>query len=303
MNYKNIIKSRAVRVQIMRALSFAPDRWMLKLQYRIKTGHKLDLKHPKRFTEKLQWYKLNYRDPLMALCVDKYAVREYVKSVGLEQILNPIYGVFESPEQVKWEELPQQFVAKDTLGGGGNDVLICKDKSRLDKDAFYQILARWIQPVKGKHPGREWVYDNAKHRILIEKYIPSDPATGGLIDYKFFCFQGKAEYLYVIADRKVGEKAGFGIFTPDFKQLPYERADERPLERIIEQPDNYREMLSVAEKLAKPFPHARIDLYDQDGRILFGEITFFDGSGYMTFKPDGFDLIMGEKFIIGEETR
>lgn len=298
MNYKNIIKSRAVRIQIMRTLSFVPDRWMLKLQYRIKTGHKLNLKHPKRYTEKLQWYKLNYRDPLMAQCVDKYAVREYVKSVGLEQILNPIYGVFESPEQVKWEELPQQFVAKDTLGGGGNDVLICKDKGCLDKDAFYQTLARWVQPVKGKHPGREWVYDNAKHRILIEKYIPSDPATGGLIDYKFFCFQGKAEYLYVIADRKVGEKAGVGIFTPDFKQLPYERADERPLQRKIEQPGNYREMLSVAERLAKPFPHARIDLYDQDGKILFGEITFFDGSGYMTFKPGEFDLIMGEKFLL-----
>ena len=153
MNYKNLIKSRSLRIKLMRILSFLPDTWVVKLQYRVKTGRKLNLKTPQRYTEKLQWYKLNYRDPLMAKCVDKYAVRDYVKSVGLEQILNPIYGVFESPEQIVWEKLPQQFVAKDTLGGGGNDVLICKDKNSLDKDAFYQILARWVRPVEGKHSG------------------------------------------------------------------------------------------------------------------------------------------------------
>lgn len=101
---------------MMRAMSFVPDRWMVKLQYWIKTGRRLDLKDPKRYTEKLQWYKLHYRDPLMAQCADKYAVRDYVKSVGLEGILNTVYGVFDSPEEIDWEKLPRQFVAKDTLG-------------------------------------------------------------------------------------------------------------------------------------------------------------------------------------------
>ncbi|WP_373209372.1 ATP-grasp fold amidoligase family protein [Allofournierella massiliensis] len=296
MDYKKLIKSRTVRIKLMRILSFVPDAWMVQLQYRLKTGRKLNLKNPQRYTEKLQWYKLNYRDPLMAKCVDKYEVREYVKQVGLENILNPIYGVYSSPEEVDWDQLPDQFVAKDTLGGGGNDVLICKDKSKLNKAEFYEFLARWTQPVKGKHPGREWVYDNAKHRILIEKYIPSSPQDGGLIDYKFFCFSGKAKFLYVIADRDLGNGAGLGIFDKEFSRLPYERADERPLKRDIQRPINYEQMIECAEKLAKPFPHARIDLYNQNGCIVFGEITFFDGSGYMKFEPDGFDEMMGKKF-------
>lgn len=302
MDYKKLIKSRALRIQLMRALSFIPDSAMVRWQYKIKTGRSLNLKNPKRYTEKLQWYKLNVKDPLMAQCVDKYDVRDYVKSVGLGHILNPVIGVYESAQQVDWESLPQQFVAKDTLGGGGNDVLICKDKSKLDKKLFYETLSKWTMPVHGKHPGREWVYDSKKHRILIEEYIPSEEEKGGLIDYKFFCFQGKAEYLYVIADRKLGKGAGLGIFTADFQPLPYERADEQPLQRSITPPENYAEMLSYAQMLANPFLHARIDLYNQDGKIIFGEITFFDGSGYMTFRPDEFDFIMGEKFQLTKET-
>ncbi len=298
MDYTKLIKSRTVRIKLMRILSFVPDAWMVKLQYRLKTGRKLNLKNPQRYTEKLQWYKLNYRDPLMAKCVDKYEVREYVKQVGLENILNPIYGVYNSPEEVGWDQLPDQFVAKDTLGGGGNDVLICKDKSKLNKAEFYELLARWAQPVKGKHPGREWVYDNAKHRILIEKYIPSNPQEGGLIDYKFFCFSGKAKFLYVIADRDLGKGAGLGIYDIQFNRLPFERADERPLKREMDQPKSYEKMIEYAEILAAPFPHARIDFYCQDGTILFGEITFFDGSGYMTFRPDEFDFQMGNCFCI-----
>lgn len=298
MNYKKLIKSRTVRIKMMRILSFVPDAWMVKVQYRLKTGRKLNLKNPQRYTEKLQWYKLNYRDPLMAKCVDKYEVREYVKQVGLENILNPIYGVYNSPEEVDWNQLPDQFVAKDTLGGGGNDVLICKDKSKLNKADFYELLARWTQPVKGKHPGREWVYDNAKHRILIEKYIPSNPQEGGLIDYKFFCFSGKTKFLYVIADRDLGKGAGLGIYDVQFNRLPFERVDERPLKRDINQPKSYEKMIEYAETLAAPFLHARIDFYCQDETILFGEITFFDGSGYMTFRPDEFDFQMGNCFCV-----
>ena len=296
--YKRLIQNRAVRVKIMRLLSFIPDGWMIRVQYRIKTGRWPNLREPHRYTEKLQWYKLNYRDPLMAQCADKYAVRDYVKQAGLAHILNPIYGIYERPEQVDWDTLPQQFVAKDTLGGGGNDILICRDKSALDKNRFYATLARWVEPVQGKHPGREWVYDNARHRILIEAYIPSDPEKGGLIDYKFFCFAGKAEYLYVIADRSVGSDAKLGIFTKSFERLPYERMDEKPLNRNIPRPKNYSDMLAYAQRLAAPFPHARIDLYDQDEIIRFGEITFFDGSGYMTFFPDQFDNELGEKFLL-----
>lgn len=280
----------------MRIFSFVPDKWMVKIQYRLKTGRKLNLKDPKRYTEKLQWYKLYYRNPLMPICVDKYKVRQYVKNRGYGYILNTLIGVYDSVEEINFEELPDQFVIKDTLGGGGNSVIICRDKKKLDLDAVKSSIRKWLEPTKGKHPGREWFYDNSTNRIVIEAYIDSDVSSGGLIDYKFFCFDGKVAYVYGIADRVPGQKAGFGIFDESFDLLPYERADEKPLSRALKKPDNYDEMIRCAEKLSSGFPHARIDLYDQDEKILFGEITFCDGSGYMTFKPDEFDYLMGEAF-------
>ncbi|MCM1262994.1 MAG: carbonic anhydrase [Butyrivibrio sp.] len=299
MDYKKLIKSRKTRVRIMQALSFVPDSIMVKMQYKLKTGHRLNLKNPERFTEKLQWYKLYYRNELMAQCADKYEVRKYVEQCGLGSILNKLYGVYDSPKKIDFNKLPKSFVIKDTLGGGGNAVILVEDKSKIDEAAVRRQMAEWVnEPVHEKHPGREWVYDGKKHRIIIEELIPSNPETGGLIDYKFFCFNGKAEYLYVIADRKVGDKAGFGIFDADYNRLNVIRADEKPLTRKINKPKNYDELKQAAEILAKPFPEVRIDFYNEGNQIRFGEITFFDGSGYMTFEPDEFDYIFGEKFDI-----
>ena len=301
MNYKKIIRSRTLRIKLMYMLSFIPDRIMIKIQYRIKTGRRLDLKRPKRFTEKLQWYKLNVRDSLMIQCVDKYEVREYVKKCGLENILVPILGIYEKVEQIDFSKLPQQFVLKDTLGGGGTSVIICSNKEFLNVEEVKKTLCSWIETKKGKHPGREWVYDQKKSRILIEEYIPSDKNEGGLIDYKFFCFNGKVEFVYGIADRDMGKGAGLAIYDRDFNRLPYVRSDEKPLARIITKPENYYEMVKCAEILSSKFLHARIDLYDQKGIIRFGEITFFDGSGYMRFEPDEFDFILGEAFQMCKE--
>lgn len=297
-DYKEIIKSRSIRLKILQMLSIIPDKPMIKLQYRIKTGNKLNLKNPKRFTEKLQWYKLYYRDPLMIQCVDKYDVREYVKSKGLEDILIPCYGVFDSADDINWEELPNQFVMKDTLGSGGNTVIIVKDKSTVNLNDLKEKAKQWTL-IDAHRPdgGREWpYYSGKKHRIIIEKYIDSDEKNGGLIDYKFFCFDGKAAYMYVIADRELGNGAGMGIYDSSFNQLNVTRMDEKILKRFIEKPSNFGQLKSVAEKLSDKFPEARIDLYDCDGIIMFGEITFFDGSGYMKYDPDEFDFELGDAF-------
>ena len=296
--YKRIIKSRNVRVKIMRLLSFIPDKTMIKIQYRIKTGRKLNLKNPKRYSEKLQLYKLNYRDPLMQMCVDKYEVREYVKKCGYNEILNPLIGIYSRPEDINFEALPDKFVIKDTLGGGGNEVIICTDKNSFDIESAKKELLKWIKNKKGKNAGREWVYDKGKSRIIIEEYIQSDFDNGGLIDYKFFCFDGKVYYVYGMAGRNLGQKVQIGIFDRDFNLLPYQRLGEEKLSVDIEKPVNYDEMIKCAEVLSKKFPHARIDLYNQNGKIIFGEITFFNASGYMSFKPDEFDFILGEKFNI-----
>ncbi len=298
MNYKKFIKSRSLRIKIMRLLSFLPDKIIVSLQYRLKTKRKLNLEHPKRYTEKLQWYKLYYKDPLMGKCADKYEVRNYVVSKGCSNILVPILGIYNSAHDINFDTLPNSFVLKDTLGGGGNSVIIVKDKSKENFDKIRNQIQKWIKKTKGKHPGREWVYDNKQNRIIIEEYLESNENEGGLIDYKFFCFNGKVEYVYGIADRTLGSAIGLGIFDSNFNLLPYKRVDENSLARIIEKPKNYEQMVKYAEVLSKDFPHARIDLYNQKGKIYFGEITFFDGSGYMCFEPDDFDYIIGDKFLL-----
>lgn len=299
MDYKKLIKSRSVRLAILKCLRFVPDRPMIKLQYRIKTGRRLDLKNPRRFTEKLQWYKLFYKDPAMVQCVDKYDVRAYVQRKGLGHILNECYGVYDRVEDVDFQKLPRQFVLKDTLGSGGNSVIVVKDKSAMDLEAVKAQLQKWVsEDHRAKSGGREWpYYSGKKHRILAERLIDAE-AQGGPVEFKFFCFRGKAEYLYVLADRDLGNKASLGIFDRDYRRLPGRRMDEAPLERSIPKPENFDCMREMAEKLAEDFPHARIDFYNENEQIVFGEITFFDGSGYMKFEPDEFDFDMGEKFIL-----
>ena len=300
MDYKKTIKSRNFRLRILRFFSFIPDTTMVKIQYRIKTGRKLNLKKPTRFTEKLQWYKLNYKNPLMIRCVDKYDVREHVKSKGLEKILIPCFGVFNNPDEIDWDALPNQFVMKDTLGDGGASVIVVKDKRKENIGELKRRAAEWFAiPAHRKDCGREWPYYSGKnHRIIIEKYIEADPEKGGLIDYKFFCFDGRPTWMYVVVDREIGNGGGFGIFDMEFNKQDVIREDERPLSRNLEKPGTFELMKDISSKLSVDFPEARIDLYEVKGEVKFGEITFYDGSGYMTFKPDSFDTILGNDFTL-----
>lgn len=303
MNYKKIIKSRSLRQKILRIFSFIPDKTMLKMQYRIKTGHRLNLKNPKRFTEKLQWYKLYYRNPLMIQCVDKYDVREYVESKGLKDILIPCYGVYDTAEDIDWNALPDQFVMKDTLGGGGTSVFIVKDKRKEDLNKLKIQASKWIaKDSTKKGSGREWpYYSGKKHRIVIEKYIEPNDEKAGLVDYKFFCFHGKCEFLYVMGDRNVGENVKVSIFDRDFNKLPVHRVGDEEFIKA-KKPDNYEELVRIAEILAEDFPHVRVDLYDDNNVVHFGELTFYNASGYMIFEPDSFDFEIGDNFRLEKTT-
>lgn len=302
MDYKKIIKSRAIRIKIMQAMSFVPDKWMVSLQYKIKTGRKLNLKNPQRYTEKLQWYKMYYRDPVMKQCVDKYEVRKYVEECGLGSILNECYGVYSSPDEIDFGKLPDSFVLKDTLGGGGNSVILVPDKSKLNIEQVKQQMAQWVaESTSVKHPGREWVYDEMPHRIVAEKFISSNPETGGLIDYKFFCFGGRVACLYVMGNRENGLKVG--IYDRNFRKLDAYISYDEKMETEAQKPENFEEMCEIAEKLSAKFPHARIDLFDQNGVIAFGEITFFSGSGYTLFNPDEFDFQLGDFFQLPQNTK
>ena len=283
-------------MQLLDMLSFVPDEIMVKLQYRIKTGRKLNLKNPQRYTEKLQWYKLYYRDPLMAMCADKYEVRKYVKKLELGSILNECYGVFDRPEDVDFSKLPNQFVLKDTLGGGGNSVIICRDKSKADLDEYRRIMQEWVDTKCVPSGGREWVYYkyHKQHRIIAERFITTS-YIGGISDYKVICFNGKANIVVYDCDRFIGHKRNF--YSIDWKNLNVD-SDCQNCTEAIPLPPNYENMIKIAEKLSKKFPSVRVDLYNLEGKILFGELTFYPWSGYVSYKPDKFDYVLGKRFVL-----
>lgn len=299
MDYKKIFKKEKTRYAILNFFGFVPDNMMIKLQYLIKTGRKPDLRSPKRYSEKLQKYKLGFRNPLMAECVDKFSVRKYVEDCGYGEILNECYGVFDSFEDISWDNLPDEFVLKDTLGGGGRSMIPVSDKGRIDIQEAEKTVSSWIdKPLTCKSPGREWVYENRKHRIIAEKLL-SATDDGDLPDYKFFCFGGKVFCSYMMKNYTMNHSNGvLGFLDRDFRLLDVRRTDYLPMKNQPEKPKNYEKMIEIAEKLSSPFPHARVDLYNISGKIIFGEITFFTSSGYMKFEPDEFDFLLGEKFDI-----
>lgn len=296
MNYKRLITSRRLRIKILSMLSWVPDSLMVRFQYFIHTGHKLNFNNPVRFTEKLQLYKLQYRDPLMLRCTDKFEARKVVEELGLKDILIPIIGIYDNCNQIDFDSLPISFVAKATDGCGGNQVFICKNKNELDVQSFFDVIRHWLSAPKSKHAGREWAYsNNYPRRIIIEELISSD-SDSDLTDYKFFCFNGEVKMLYVVHDRRLGNSAKLGIYSQDFKKLDVYRNDELPSEINMPKPDNYERMIEISHLLSRRFPHVRIDLYNVNGKIYFGEFTFYDGSGYMSFNPDKYDSVLGSYF-------
>lgn len=209
MDYKKIIKNQKVRLKILSMLDFIPDILMLHIQYFIKFNRFLNLKNPKRFSEKIQWYKLYYRDPLMKICTDKYLVRDYVKSKGIGEILTELYGVYKKIEKIKFDDFPKQFVIKKTNGGGGNNVIICKDKNNINFNKVKNEIKNWLSNNKISS-GREWSYRNLTSKIIFEEYLKNKGnKKQGITDYKFFCFDGKPYYILICKDRHNVVKKGF----------------------------------------------------------------------------------------------
>ncbi len=278
----------------MNALRFLPDSVMLPIQYRLKLGRKLNTKSPERFTEKLQWYKMHYRNPIMHQCVDKYLVRDYVKTKGLEDILIPLIGKYDSLESINWDDLPNQFVIKTTHGGGGLNVIVCDDKNHLSMDEVISKLTFDNNPVKANSLGREWAYYGVRPGIVVEKLlINRDNPEAGVNDYKFFCYDGHAEYIVVDVDRYIGHKRNF--YDREWNNL-FVTSDCPAADREIPKPENLEEMISIAERLSEDFPYVRVDLYNVDGRVYFGELTFYPWSGYVQYTPDTADFLFGNSF-------
>lgn len=296
MNYKRIIKNQKTRFFILRFLKWLPSRLMLQLQYFVKLNRFLNLTNPKRFTEKIQHYKLYYRNETMLICTDKYLVRDFIRLRGQDNYLNNLLGVYKDASEIDFTNLPEKFVIKTTDGGGGENIYICRNKSKLD----VQLLINKVNGWRNKGIGNisyEWAYEGDRDSLIIIEDCLEDADTvdNSINDYKFFCFNGKVEYLVVDIDRYSGHKRNF--YNKDWLNLNIS-SDCPNADREIKKPENFDQMIVLAENLAKGFPFVRVDLYNIQGKVFFGEMTFYPWSGYVQFNPDEFDFTLGQKFYI-----
>lgn len=272
-------------------LTFLPDKLYLSLRYRCKMGHWIDWKNPKTFTEKIQWLKIHNRRPEYTRMVDKFAVKEYVAGIIGEEYIIPTLGVWNRPEEIDWESLPDQFVLKTTHGGGGGGVVICKDKKTFDKEKAIKKLTESLNSDIYKS-FREWPYKDVPKRIIAEKFMAPEksPAPKDLLDFKFFCFKGEPKFLYV----SDSPSHSLAFLNTDWTLTDFGRDDYHPLNNIPEKPENLEEMLAIARKLSAGIPHVRVDLYNIDKHIYFGELTLYTGSGYIPFNPKEYDGKLGD---------
>lgn len=264
------------------------DRLYLKILYRNRMHKLLNLDNPQTYNEKLQWLKLYDRNPLYTTLVDKYAVKLYVaEKIGAEHVI-PTLGVWDRFEDIDFDALPEQFVLKCTHDSGG--LVICRDKSEFDREKARNIMNHGLHR-KYYLNTREWPYKNVKPRIIAEQYM-EDESGYELKDYKFFVFDGTMRAMFIATDRTAKTETCFDFFDRDFKHLPFTNGHPNAA-HALKKPENYEQMIALAEQLGKGLPQARIDLYNIRGEIYFGEITFFHWSGFKPFVPEEWDYTFG----------
>ena len=266
------------------------DELYVKLDYFFAFHKKLDLKNPKTFNEKLQWLKLNNRHIEYSELVDKYTAKQYVARIVGDDYIIPTLGIYESFDEIVFDNLPRQFVMKCTHDSGG--VVVCKEKNKLDLSQASKKINNGLRK-NCFWATREYPYKNVKPRIIIEQYL-EDESGYELKDYKFFCFNGEPKFLFVATDRGLEkEETKFDFFDLEWNHLPFTNGHPNSKQKICK-PQNFAVMIELSRKLSQGFPHVRVDLYNVNGRIYFGELTFFHWSGLTPFVPEEWDYRFGE---------
>lgn len=284
------------KVELFRRRFSNPEKYIRKIFYK-RVGYQLNLRSPRTYNEKLQWLKLYWHHPLLPTLVDKYAVKEYVSKLIGEQYIIPTLGVWDNVSDIDWESLPNQFVLKCTHDSGG--LVICPDKSKLHKAAAVCKLKKSLAQ-NYYYYGFEWPYKNVKPRIIAESYM-HDSKLDDLPDYKFFCFDGKVEFLFVATDRnKKGVEVKFDWYDSYFNLLPLTHVHPQSY-KSISKPSTFDEMKNLAEILSKGFPHVRVDFYEINKQVYFGEMTFYPDAGWAKFEPVDWDYAFGELLNIPSE--
>lgn len=272
----------------MGMLNLLSDRMHVSMKYRLSMGHPLNLKNPQTFTEKLNWLKLYDHDPRYPGIVDKWEVMHFVKRRIGEEYCVPKLGVWDRFDQIRFDALPNQFVLKCTHDSGG--VVVCKDKAAFDREAAREKLEcslkknyYWLS--------REWPYKQIKPRILAEQYL-EDSVCKSLPDYKFFCFDGEPKFLFVATGRSEGQTC-FDFFDAEYRWIPvrqhYPNAATPP-----KKPQCFEEMLELSRKLSAGFKHVRVDFFQVNGKVYFGEMTLTHFAGYHPFQPESYDAFFGQ---------
>lgn len=286
------VTDKKVRFSYLTALGLT--RWMsdeqfLKKEFFLAMGKPLDLDNPKTFNEKLQWLKIHNRKPEYTTMVDKYAAKQYVADKIGSQYIIPTLGVWDHFDDIDFDALPDQFVLKCTHDSGG--LVICKDKSRLDKKAAKRKIEHCLRR-KYYYVHREWPYKDVKPRIIAEKHM-TNGTSEELNDYKLMCFNGKVKATFVCSDRFSNGGLKVTFYDTTWTRMPFERHYPAAKEDI-NKPRSYEDMVALAEKLAQKIPFVRADFYEVKGKPYFGELTFFPGSGFEEFNPEQWDKTLGD---------
>lgn len=273
---------------------FLSDEIYLRIIYRACFGKRLNLSNPQTFNEKLQWLKIHDRNPLYSELVDKYEVKKKVSELAGEEYIIPTLGVWDSFEDICFEQLPNKFVLKCTHDSGG--LVIVKDKNTMDVNAAKTKINKALKR-NFFWESREWPYKNVKPRIIAEQYI--EAPLDDLKDFKFFCFNGEPTYLYVASDRnKVGTDVKFDYFDMNFNRLKMRQTHHETSSYEIKKPRHFDEMVQLARLLSTGIPQVRIDMFEVNNQILFGEYTFFHAGGFVPFSPEFWDKEWGSKINI-----
>lgn len=272
---------------LLKTTRIIPDGLYLRIAYRMVTGKSLHLNPPITYNEKLQWLKLNNRKDEYTSMVDKYEVRKFIEERVGDGYLIPTLGVWDRPEDIDFDSLPDEFVLKCTHDCGG--LIICRDKTKLDCEAAKKKLSKCLKH-NFYYQGREWPYKNVKPRIYAEKYM-SDPNEEQLSDYKVFCFNGVPKIIQVDYDRYTGHKRQF--FDTEWNRMDVSFHFPSDTKKRIAKPSVLEEMLELAKKLSLGFPHLRTDFYIIGNKLYVGEMTFFHGTGFGRWWPESFDAEMG----------
>ena len=267
-----------------------PDKLYLSILYRNSFGYFMDFKNPKTFNEKLQWLKLYDRKEIYSKMVDKYEVKKYISDIIGEEYIIPTIGVYDKFDDIDFDTLPNQFVIKCTHDSGG--IVICKDKKEFD---IIKAKTKINKCLKHNfyYQYREWPYKNVQPRIIIEKYV-EDKEKKALDDYKFFCFNGEPKVMFIATERQnENNDTCFDFFDMDFNHLNIRNGHPNAV-NPPSMPKNFKKMKELAKTLSKGMPHVRIDFYEINGKVYFGEITFFHWGGFVKFVPQEWDEKLGD---------